>query len=59
MVNEVISPSEERIKALKLAIDKILASKEEIRLLELGKLSGELPIRVTHNDTKINNVKKR
>jgi len=41
---------------LKLAIDKILASKEEIRLLELGKLSGELPIRVTHNDTKINNV---
>ena len=41
---------------LKLAIDKILASKDEIRLLELGKLSGELPIRVTHNDTKINNV---
>jgi len=46
----------QRNHPLKLAIDKILASKEEIRLLELGKLSGELPIRVTHNDTKINNV---
>lgn len=41
---------------LKLAIDKIMANKEELRLIELGKLSGELPIRVTHNDTKINNV---
>lgn len=46
----------QRNHPLKLAIDKILASKEEIRLLELSKLSGELPIRVTHNDTKINNV---
>lgn len=34
----------------------MLAAKDEIRVLELGKLSGELPIRVTHNDTKINNV---
>ena len=41
---------------LKLAIDRIMANREEIRLLELGKLSGTLPIRVTHNDTKINNV---
>lgn len=41
---------------LKVAIDRIMASKEEIQVLELGKLSGELPIRVTHNDTKINNV---
>jgi len=46
----------QRNHPLKLAIDKILSSKEEIRILELGKLSGELPIRVTHNDTKINNV---
>lgn len=46
----------QRNHPLKLAIDKILENKEEIRLLELGKLSGELPIRVTHNDTKINNV---
>lgn len=46
----------QRSHPLKIAIDKILASKDEIRLLELGKLSGDLPIRVTHNDTKINNV---
>ena len=46
----------QRNHPLKLAIDKIMANKEELRLLELGKLSGELPIRVTHNDTKINNV---
>jgi len=41
---------------LKLAIDYIMGCEEEVNLLELGKLSGELPIRVTHNDTKINNV---
>ena len=41
---------------LKLAIDKIISYKEELRIFELGKLSGDLPIRVTHNDTKINNV---
>ena len=41
---------------LKLAIDYIMDCEDEINLLELGKLSGELPIRVTHNDTKINNV---
>ena len=41
---------------LKLAIDRIMANREEIRLLELGKLSVTLTIRVTHNDTKINNV---
>ena len=41
---------------LKLAIDKIMSYQDELNLLEVGKLSGELPIRVTHNDTKINNV---
>lgn len=41
---------------LKLAIDYIMNCEEEINLLQLGKLSGNLPIRVTHNDTKINNV---
>lgn len=41
---------------LNIAIEKIKNSKEELRLLELGKLSGKLPVRVTHNDTKINNV---
>lgn len=41
---------------LKLAIDKIMSYENELNLLEVGKLSGELPIRVTHNDTKINNI---
>ena len=41
---------------LKKAIDYILSQESELRLLEVGKLSGKLPIRVTHNDTKINNV---
>jgi len=41
---------------LKKAIDYILSQEDELRLLEVGKLSGKLPIRVTHNDTKINNV---
>ena len=41
---------------LKLAIDYILAHEEELGLIEEGKNSGQLPMRVTHNDTKINNV---
>ena len=46
----------QRNHPLKRAIDSILAVEDEIRLLELGKISGRLPIRVTHNDTKLNNV---
>jgi len=41
---------------LKKAIDYILSQEDELRLIEVGKLSGKLPMRVTHNDTKINNV---
>jgi hypothetical protein len=41
---------------LKEAIDYILSQQEELSLLEVGKRSGKLPTRVTHNDTKINNV---
>lgn len=41
---------------LKEAINYILKCEEELNLLELGKLSNRLPLRVTHNDTKINNV---
>lgn len=41
---------------LKKAIDYILNQEDELRTIEVGKLSGKLPIRVTHNDTKINNV---
>jgi len=41
---------------LKKAIDYILSQEEELSLIQIGKVSGKLPIRVTHNDTKINNV---
>lgn len=41
---------------LQKAIDYIMSKEDELRLIEIGKLYGELPIRVTHNDTKINNV---
>lgn len=41
---------------LKKAIDYILSQEDELRIIEVGKISGKLPIRVTHNDTKINNV---
>jgi len=41
---------------LKKAIDYILSCEKELSLLEDGKKTGKLPLRVTHNDTKINNV---
>lgn len=41
---------------LKKAIDYILSQEQELSLIQIGKVSGKLPIRVTHNDTKINNV---
>lgn len=41
---------------LKKAIDYIFSQEDELKLIEIGKISGKLPIRVTHNDTKINNV---
>lgn len=47
---------EQKNHPLKQAIDKIMSYEKELRIFEIGKLSGELPIRVTHNDTKINNV---
>lgn len=46
----------QRNHPLKLAIDIIRSYEDELNLLEVKKLSGELPIRVTHNDTKINNI---
>lgn len=41
---------------LKQAIDYILSKEEELKVIEEGKKSGKIPLRVTHNDTKINNV---
>ena len=41
---------------LKKAIDYILSKEDELWLIEAGKAAGDIPLRVTHNDTKINNV---
>ena len=41
---------------LNIAVKIIEDSKEELQLLEICKKTGKLPIRVTHNDTKINNI---
>lgn len=46
----------QRENPLKLAIDYIRSCEDEINIFEVKKIAGELPIRVTHNDTKINNV---
>lgn len=47
---------EGRAKDVKEEIDFVLAREEEAGTLHRTRLSGELPLRVTHNDTKLNNV---
>ena len=45
-----------RAKDVQAEIDFLLAREEEMATLHTLRLSGELPLRVTHNDTKLNNV---
>ena len=45
-----------RVKEVQKEIDYILSKKEEASILQRMRDSGELPSRVTHNDTKLNNV---
>lgn len=45
-----------RAKEVKREIEFILSKEEEAGRLHKMRLSGELPLRVTHNDTKLNNV---
>ena len=45
-----------RAEGVKADIDFILAREEEGGTLQRMRESGELPLRVTHNDTKLNNV---
>jgi Ser/Thr protein kinase RdoA (MazF antagonist) len=45
-----------RVAEVKEEIDFILSVKEQACRLTDMQLAGELPLRVTHNDTKINNV---
>jgi Ser/Thr protein kinase RdoA (MazF antagonist) len=45
-----------RAKDVEKEISFVLAHEEEAGTLQRMRLSGELPLRVTHNDTKLNNV---
>ena len=45
-----------RAKDVKREIDFILSLEEKMSLLEKMRREGSLPLRVTHNDTKLNNV---
>ena len=47
---------EERRRKAKILIEKALALRDEMQLLEKLKNKGEIRIRVTHNDTKISNA---
>lgn len=46
----------DRVKDARSEIDFALAREEEAGTLQRMRESGELPLRVTHNDTKLNNV---
>lgn len=45
-----------RVKDVKKEIDFVTARKEFSEILERAKADGSLPVRVTHNDTKLNNI---
>ncbi len=50
------SASKERLEKAKPYIELVQNSKEEMHILQKLKESGEIKMRVTHNDTKISNV---
>lgn len=45
-----------RADGVKKEIDFVLARREFSRTLEIARAEGALPLRVTHNDTKLNNI---
>ena len=54
--NAIRSASSERLADAKAEIEYALAQKEKTAIVVDGIASGEIPLRVTHNDTKINNI---
>ncbi|WP_341214738.1 phosphotransferase [uncultured Wocania sp.] len=48
--------SKERLEEAKVYIDKVIALKEEMHIIQNLKESGKIKLRVTHNDTKISNA---
>ncbi len=45
-----------RLESVRDDVDFVLAREEKGAVLQKMRISGELPLRVTHNDTKLNNV---
>ncbi len=45
-----------RLSGVRDDVDFVLAREEKASVLQKMRVSGELPLRVTHNDTKLNNV---
>ena len=45
-----------RVASVKDEIDFVMARKEFTEILENARADGSLPLRVTHNDTKLNNI---
>jgi len=48
--------SNERLETAKKHIDLVWSLKDEMHIIQRLKEAGEIPLRVTHNDTKISNV---
>ena len=48
--------SKKRVELAKLEIEKVIALKNEMHILENLKSNGKIPVRITHNDTKISNA---
>ena len=54
--NSLIKASLDRLKIAKPYIDLVWSLKDEMHIIQQLKESGEIKLRVTHNDTKISNV---
>lgn len=52
----LVGAGEERQKKASVWIDQVLASREKMQRLQKKHESGEIPLRVTHNDTKLSNI---
>lgn len=48
--------SKERLEKAKEYVDRVIALKEEMHIIQKLKESGKIKLRVTHNDTKISNA---
>lgn len=48
--------NDERIENSREELDYVISKKKIVGVIEIARLKGDIPTRVTHNDTKLNNV---